>query len=68
MNNSMMAFSTSVPGASAQGVMRAMATAAEIRAQVNTVQEVMKAVMKDGTHYGVIPGTPKPPRRGPVDR
>jgi hypothetical protein len=43
-----------------QGVMRAMATAAEIRAQVNTVQEVMKAVMKDGTHYGVIPGTPKP--------
>jgi len=36
------------------------ATAAEIRAQVNLIQEVMKAVMKDGTHYGTIPGTPKP--------
>ena len=35
-------------------------TAVAIRAQVNLVQEVMKAVMKDGTHYGVIPGTPKP--------
>jgi hypothetical protein len=35
-------------------------TAVAIRAQVNLVQEVMKAVMKDGTHYGTIPGTPKP--------
>ena len=35
-------------------------TAAEIRAQVNLIQEVMKAVMKDGIHYGTIPGTPKP--------
>lgn len=35
-------------------------TAADLRTQVNLVQEVMKAVMKDGTHYGVIPGTPKP--------
>lgn len=35
-------------------------SAVAIRAQVNLVQEVMKAVMKDGTHYGVIPGTPKP--------
>jgi hypothetical protein len=35
-------------------------TAVAIRSQVNLVQEVMKAVMKDGTHYGVIPGTPKP--------
>jgi protein-tyrosine-phosphatase len=35
-------------------------TAIAIRAQVNLVQEVMKAVMKEGTHYGTIPGTPKP--------
>lgn len=35
-------------------------TAAEIRAQVNLIQEVMKAVMLDGVHYGTIPGTPKP--------
>lgn len=35
-------------------------TAANIRAQVNLVQEVMKAVMKEGTHFGTIPGTPKP--------
>jgi len=35
-------------------------SAASIRAQVNRIQEVMQAVMKDGTHYGVIPGTPKP--------
>lgn len=35
-------------------------TAADLRSQVNLVQEVMKAVMKDGTHFGVIPGTPKP--------
>ena len=35
-------------------------TAVAIRSQVNLVQEVMKAVMKEGTHYGTIPGTPKP--------
>jgi hypothetical protein len=35
-------------------------TAAEIRAQVNLIQEVMSAVMKDKIHYGIIPGTPKP--------
>jgi hypothetical protein len=36
------------------------ATAAEVRARVNLIQEVMRAVMKDGMHYGTIPGTPKP--------
>ena len=36
------------------------ATAAEIRATVNLIQEVMQAVMKDGVHYGTIPGTQKP--------
>ena len=35
-------------------------TAVAIRAQVNLIQQVMSGVMKDGTHYGVIPGTPKP--------
>ncbi|MGL5935520.1 MAG: hypothetical protein ACRCZI_07845, partial [Cetobacterium sp.] len=31
-------------------------TAVEIREQVNRVQEVMKAVMHNGVHYGTIPG------------
>lgn len=35
-------------------------SAANIRSQVNLVQEVMQAVMKKETHYGVIPGTKKP--------
>ena len=38
---------------------RAM-TPADMRAQVNLVQEVMQAVMKKDTHYGVIPGSKKP--------
>lgn len=32
-------------------------TAADVRAQVNLMQDVMMEVMKDGTHYGTIPGT-----------
>lgn len=32
-------------------------TAADIRAQVNLMQDVMAEVMRDGTHYGTIPGT-----------
>jgi hypothetical protein len=35
-------------------------TAKDIRAQVNLIQEVMKAVMKKDTHYGTIPGCDKP--------
>lgn len=35
-------------------------TARDIRQHVNLIQEVMKAVMKEGTHYGTIPGCPKP--------
>jgi hypothetical protein len=35
-------------------------SAVSIRTQVNLIQEVMHAVMKEGTHYGKIPGTPKP--------
>lgn len=32
-------------------------TAADIRAQVNLIQDVMRSVMIEGTHYGKIPGT-----------
>src|SRR5262245_39032018 len=35
-------------------------TALEIKAQVQLIQEVMQAVMQEGFHYGVIPGTDKP--------
>lgn len=32
----------------------------DLREQVNLIQHVMKEVMQDGEHYGVIPGTKKP--------
>lgn len=32
-------------------------TAADVRAQVNLIQDVMRSVMYDGTHYGKIPDT-----------
>lgn len=32
-------------------------TAADVRAQVNLMQDVMAEVMRDGVHYGTIPGT-----------
>lgn len=32
----------------------------EIRKRIHAIQEVMRGVMKEGTHYGTIPGTPKP--------
>jgi hypothetical protein len=35
-------------------------TAVEIKAQVQIIQQVMKAVMEKDIHYGIIPGTPKP--------
>lgn len=35
-------------------------SARDLQARVNLIQEVMKSVMKNGTHYGVIPGCPKP--------
>lgn len=34
----------------------ALMSASDLRQQVNRVQEVMQAVMKEGEHYGVIPG------------
>src|SRR3979490_2159591 len=35
-------------------------TVADVRAQVNLIQHIMKEVMKKDEHYGVIPGTAKP--------
>jgi len=35
-------------------------TAIEIKAQVQRIQEVMKAVMQKDVHYGIIPGCKKP--------
>lgn len=35
-------------------------TASEVKQQIIRIQEVMKGVMKEGTHYGKIPGTSKP--------
>lgn len=32
----------------------------DIRQRIQAVQEVMRGVMKEGTHFGTIPGTPKP--------
>lgn len=37
-----------------------VATVAEVRANVNLIQEVMKSVMKKDVHYGIIPGCKKP--------
>ncbi len=45
---------------SGMAVMPAEMTIEELVARTRKVQEAMKAVMKDGEHYGVIPGTPKP--------
>lgn len=35
-------------------------TALDIQSQVNTIQHVMKQVMKEGVHFGIIPGTQTP--------
>jgi hypothetical protein len=35
-------------------------TASDIQNQVNTIQHVMRQVMKEGVHYGVIPGCKQP--------
>lgn len=35
-------------------------SAEQIKAQVQLIQRVMKTVMQEGTHFGKIPGTPKP--------
>lgn len=50
---------TAVVMTSPNAVAHAM-TAVEMKAQVQRIQQVMRAVMKDKVHYGVVPGTPKP--------
>jgi hypothetical protein len=35
-------------------------SAVEVRTHINLIQEVMRSVMKEGTHYGVIPGCKQP--------
>jgi len=35
-------------------------TATDVRSHVNLIQEVLRSTMKEGTHYGKIPGTEKP--------
>ena len=35
-------------------------TVDDIVADVNLIQRILREIMKDGTHYGVIPGTDKP--------
>lgn len=46
----------------AQGLVldRGVLPTTEVIARVHRIQDVMKALMKEGTHYGTIPGTPKP--------
>ena len=44
----------------AVGQHRQQLTASDIRHRVNVIQEVMRAVMKEGVHYGIIPGCDKP--------
>ena len=39
---------------------QAVLSAGEIRAHVNRVQEVMRAVMQKEVHYGTVPGSKKP--------
>ena len=49
-----------LPAEQPQPIKRELSVA-DIRGQVNKIQEVMKAVMKQGIHFGVIPGCgPKP--------
>jgi len=51
-DNSVVAFQPAVDNYGSRSL-----TAADVRAQVNLMQDVMLEVMKDGTHFGVIPGT-----------
>lgn len=52
MNNQVVQFQPAVENYGSRSL-----TAADVRAQVNLMQDVMLEVMKDGTHFGTIPGT-----------
>ena len=32
----------------------------QLKEQINTIQKVLRTVMKENVHFGIIPGTPKP--------
>src|SRR5690606_24126168 len=51
-NNNVVAFQPAVEAYGARSL-----TAADIRATANLMQDEMLEVMKDGSHYGTIPGT-----------
>lgn len=44
----------------AAAIDRGVLPTTEVIARVHRIQEVMKVLMKEGTHFGTIPGTPKP--------
>ena len=52
--------STLIQTGNSQVIDRGALPVAEVVSRVRRIQEMMKALMKDGTHYGTIPGTPKP--------
>lgn len=51
---------TPIPG----GDLLMAMSAASVRARVQSIQQVMEAVMKKGTHYDVIPGTERKDKEG----
>lgn len=58
--NTALASSGNAQLAAVTGGSTAIADPKAVVAQVQAVQQIMKAVMKGGTHYGVIPGSNQP--------
>ena len=57
--NGVMTLSPSPEGVSIPSAMPPFSVS-DIRKRTHAIQEIMRGVMKEGTHYGTIPGTPKP--------
>ncbi len=57
--NGVVTLAPALPVASAPSAMPPFSVS-DIRKRTHAIQEVMKGVMKEGTHFGTIPGTPKP--------
>jgi hypothetical protein len=57
--NGVMTLPPSMEGVSIPSAMPPFSVA-DIRKRTNAIQEILRGVMKEGTHYGTIPGTPKP--------
>lgn len=51
---------TAIAPRGAHAIDRGVLPTTEVVARVHRIQEVMRTLMKEGTHYGTIPGTPKP--------